>query len=293
MISIIICSRNAYIPKKLHDCIKETIGVEHELIIIDNSKNSHSIFSAYNEGVRRAKYPYLCFMHDDILYHTLGWGKKVIDHFQQAKTGIIGVLGSHFLPKTVSYWTYTNVYSGIYIQDKKIGKEIQRELVQHNEYLQNDCSINAVVIDGLWFCIPKHLFEHIRFDDKLFNGFHGYDMDISMQVRENNYEVRIVSNILIEHCNINGINSYDQLLNSMILFNQKWKEKLPQIAGVSMTEKEWQIRESYLKSYFELIIEYNKSLMEISHLSHSKAYKIGKIILHPLSYLRHTHRKLT
>jgi glycosyltransferase involved in cell wall biosynthesis len=264
-----------------------TIEQKYELIVIDNSKSNHSIFSAYNEGVERARFPYLCFMHDDILYHTPGWGKKVIDHFQKKETGIIGVLGSHYLPKTVSYWTYTNVYSGIYIQDKKIGGIIQRKLIQHDDYLKSDCSINAVVVDGLWFCIPKELFGQIRFDDKLFNGFHGYDMDISMQVRENNYEVKIISDILIEHCNVDGINAYDQLLNSMIVFNKKWNKKLPQIAGVSMTEKECQIRESYLKSYFELIVEYNKSTQETFRLCHSKAYRIGKFILMPFSYFKH------
>lgn len=82
-----------YLRSPLNDA-KETIGIEYELIIIDNSQNNHSIFSAYNEGVKRAKYPYLCFMHDDILYLPRLGVKKLIDHFQQEETGIIGVLGS-------------------------------------------------------------------------------------------------------------------------------------------------------------------------------------------------------
>ena len=81
MISLIVCSRSIDISDELKQNIQSTIGAEYELVAIDNSQNEYSIFSAYNEGVRRSKYPYLCFMHDDIIYHTQGWGLKVIEHF--------------------------------------------------------------------------------------------------------------------------------------------------------------------------------------------------------------------
>ena len=77
MLSLIICSRTPRISEELEKNIAETIGCEYELVVIDNSKNKYSIFSAYNEGVRRSKGDVLCFMHDDILYKTNGWGTKV------------------------------------------------------------------------------------------------------------------------------------------------------------------------------------------------------------------------
>jgi len=51
MISIIICSRTASISDELTQNINQTIGIPYELVIIDNSDNLYSIFSAYNEGV--------------------------------------------------------------------------------------------------------------------------------------------------------------------------------------------------------------------------------------------------
>ena len=66
MISLIICSRTADISDELKQNIATTIGCEYELCVIDNSRNEYSIFTAYNEGVRRAKGDILCFMHDDI-----------------------------------------------------------------------------------------------------------------------------------------------------------------------------------------------------------------------------------
>ena len=106
MISIIICSRNAIITPSLTENISETVGVEYELIIIDNSGNRFSIFQAYNEGVKRAKYSYLCFMHDDILFYTNNWGKALIHHFtNNSSIGLIGYIGTHFIPSVPSYWT--------------------------------------------------------------------------------------------------------------------------------------------------------------------------------------------
>ena len=70
MISIIICSRTASISDELNQNIDQTIGIPYELVVIDNSENLYSIFSAYNEGVKRSKYEMLCFMHDDIIFKT-------------------------------------------------------------------------------------------------------------------------------------------------------------------------------------------------------------------------------
>lgn len=74
MISCIICSRSSKISEELEKNIVETIGCDYELVVIDNSRNEYSIFSAYNKGVKRAKGNVLCFMHDDILYRTSNWG---------------------------------------------------------------------------------------------------------------------------------------------------------------------------------------------------------------------------
>lgn len=55
MISCIICSRQPDISAELKENIATTVGCEYELVVIDNSKDEYSIFSAYNEGVRCAK----------------------------------------------------------------------------------------------------------------------------------------------------------------------------------------------------------------------------------------------
>jgi hypothetical protein len=44
MISIIICSRTQTISSDLFENIKDTIGCDYELVVIDNSENTYSIF---------------------------------------------------------------------------------------------------------------------------------------------------------------------------------------------------------------------------------------------------------
>jgi hypothetical protein len=51
MISLVICSRTSQLNESLRQNIDETIGVEYELVLIDNSKNELSIFEAYNKGI--------------------------------------------------------------------------------------------------------------------------------------------------------------------------------------------------------------------------------------------------
>src|ERR1700743_2400536 len=84
--------------------IKDTIGTPHEIILIDNSANSYSIFQAYNIGVKQSRFPNLCFMHDDITYHTKNWGSKVLKHFEDEQRGAIGIAGSPYAACLPGSW---------------------------------------------------------------------------------------------------------------------------------------------------------------------------------------------
>ena len=105
MISIIICSRTSTISKDLSENIKNTVGCVYELIVIDNSDNTYSIFEAYNIGIERSKEDFVCFIHDDIFFHTKNWGSIVQDIFEQnKKMGLLGVAGAKSKTKMPSAW---------------------------------------------------------------------------------------------------------------------------------------------------------------------------------------------
>lgn len=221
MLSLIICSRQPDISLTLKENISDTIGTDYELVVVDNSDNKFSIFSAYNEGVRRAKYPYLCFMHEDILFQSKDWGKNVLEHLSISNTGIIGVAGSQYMPKMPGGHWSSGICSVNIIQSD--GVKVVKHSYSYFNYI--DSSINSVIIDGLWFCIPAELMRKVYFDEKTFKGFHCYDSDICMQIKKLNYDVKVIKDVLIEHFS-NGCLDEEWLKNVFILC-EKWGSFLP------------------------------------------------------------------
>ena len=247
MISLITCARSHDISDELRKNIASTIGMDYELIVIDNSSNDYSIFSAYNEGVRRSKGELLCFMHDDLIYHTPNWGINVQRHFEDSDVGLIGVAGGKYLPNMPCYWFQSSTDRCINIlQHLEITDEA------HLDYLNPDNSDKSevVAVDGVWFCIKKELFEKISFDET-YGGFHMYDMDISMQVRGEGYKNYVVYDVLIEHMSIGNVKR--DWMNASIAFWRKWESQLPQYAaGFIWTSK--RKKDCWRKLYNELLL---------------------------------------
>lgn len=275
MISLIICSRKSCISDELKHNIQLSIGVEFELIIIDNSTNMFSIFEAYNEGVRRSKGDILCFMHDDILYHTQNWGEKIQQHFKLNSIGIIGVVGSHYMPKCPASWWSSVSASGQILQGSR---ENNKYVLRNNimlDYKQRDQdSIDVVVLDGVWFCIPKKIFDRIRFDDVYFSGFHCYDSDICYQILKLDLSVKVVFDILIEHKSLGSFN--DEFFQQQKKCYIKWADFLPQIRGIEISQIDIdQIINSANNNFIEFITCNN----QIKKIKKMLPYKIGSSIL--------------
>jgi glycosyltransferase involved in cell wall biosynthesis len=290
MISIIICSRKSDISEELKFNIQSKIGIEYELIVIDNSKKKYSIFQAYNIGVSSAKYPYLCFMHDDILFHTEDWGQKVVQHFQHDEVGVVGVGGCHYLskyPVSLLSWELAErnkFYSFNYIQGSK------KNRIHKNEIFNNlhEDTADAVALDGMWFCMKKALFKHtdLRFDEENVKGFHFYDFDICMQIHALKKETKIISDILIEHF---STGSFDKIwYDNAFIFYKKWKDSLPIAIGLKITEEEAKNMEydfvmEFIKSSVDLQDNLNNQIQSICK---SKRYRLGRFLLSPISWLK-------
>lgn len=225
LISIIVCSRSKEIPPTLSNNINSTIGdIDYEIVWIDNSVNKYSIFEAYNMGVEKSKGEYLCFMHEDILFHSNNWGEICITELADIKIGILGVIGTHFYSQFSTYWMDSGINHGKIIQGyEKKGKHCTEEW---NWNKKDKYSNYVVAIDGLWMCCRKNIFtSNIRFDDHTFKGFHFYDMDFSFQAIKEGYKIKIVNEILIEHTSPSFINQ--SFTENCLLFHKKWSNILP------------------------------------------------------------------
>lgn len=253
MISVVICHRDPRLFAILDQNIQETIGVAYEIVKIDNTRNSFTIFEAYNHGVSLAKFDVLCFAHEDIIFHTKNWGQKVIEHFKDDKTGIIGNVGSHYMPCLPGGWWNQDYNSSNLIQSTK--GEVSKPWVW-SKTTEEKNSVNAVILDGLWFCIPRRVMQKVRFDDVTFNGFHCYDTDICLQILAKGYDVKIVLDILIEHFFSGSIGS-KWLLDSYKVY-YKWKDFLPQ---ASIPISKFQVTKSYIVNLRDMLLVQRRNNM--------------------------------
>lgn len=226
MLSIIICSRTPKISRELSQNIEKTIGCTYELIIIDNSENKYSIFEAYNLGIQQSTGAYLCFIHDDIRFHTEGWGNVTSSIFQSdAKIGLIGVAGAKVKSKMPSGWWN----SPEYLHEVNILQHLSNKDIEKWEYgFQNELVSEVVVIDGVFMAMKRS--NGVFFDNYL-KGFHNYDLNISMEHVLKGYKVVVTKEILIEHFSRGVINKI--WFDSTLDFYEKYKNKLPlKIKGI-------------------------------------------------------------
>ena len=284
MISIIICSKKDKIDEVLNKNIADTINVPYEIVLIDNSDNKYSIFSAYNEGIKRAKYPYLCFIHEDIIFRNDNWGKLLCDAFESDETiGMIGVIGSAVLFDIVYGWWDTSAHVGHILQNVRNAK-----MTADYKKCSDPKAIltDAVACDGLFLAFPKNIFNKIQFDTNTFTGFHCYDLDISMQVINAGYKIKVINNILIEHFSTGNVTK--EFINTCFRFSKKWQEILP-VSVESISKQELtDLRDRYILNLLNYKLEYNNSIID---LSKNNTWKLIYKILSPLIKLKMRLRK--
>lgn len=278
MISIIICNRKSTINPALKENIRNTVGVEHEIVLIDNSRGQYNIFQAYNEGVRRAKGDILCFMHDDILFKSKGWGETVNRIFaEDEKLGALGVDGGHYMPDCPCSWTSCYTTSFHTWRNEKDG--VCREY-SNKEFSNGQRLVELASIDGLWMCIRRNLFDTIRFDDKTFTGFHCYDSDICMQILTAGYRIKVTYDVSIIHNSDGTYNS--TFFKNIELWHKKWHHSLPVVRGIKLTEQEQQIHRRYATE----LLERQKETAGLYGRLQSPEYRLGHFLLRPYRFLK-------
>ncbi len=251
MLSIIICSKNEILLNAVKNSIASTISVPYEIIAINNPNGKFGICEAYNKGAAQAKYDYLCFSHEDIIFHTKNWGQKVVAHLLNPEVGLIGVVGCIIKPKAPSgVWLNSHYVNRIHmIQGNTNGENY---IKYDNPLVENISEVK--VIDGLWMCCRKEVWKQYKFDEISFKEFHAYDIDFSLQIGLK-YKLYIVYDIELEHLS-NGGYSISWIKN-MIQVNQKWKNLLP-VYTSSFSKEKLKIVEYNSYNYFIRAIIYKR-----------------------------------
>ncbi|RSK40510.1 glycosyltransferase [Mangrovimonas spongiae] len=221
MISIIVSTYRPDYLSQLETNIAKTIGhITYEVIAVKNL-GKFGICEAYNKGAEQAQYECLCFVHEDILFNTLNWGQRIIAHFKGNKVGAVGLAGSAYKSKIPSTWSVYKPYVAYSLNQHTI-KGIKR--LDNYNYTSNPLKAEVVSLDGVFIATKKSIWQQCRFDDKLLKGYHGYDMDFSMQVNQT-HKLYVVFDILIEH--FSEGNPDKIWMQAAMKVNDKWRKKLP------------------------------------------------------------------
>ena len=227
MISIVVCSRNETDFQALQENMQASAGVPCEWIRIDNSRGEHSIFSAYNEGMRRSTGDLLCFAHEDIRMHTQGWGKLCGQYFREEPgLGLLGVIGGLYFPADADWRAFHAYRRGRLIQRFATLEPSPRRFTFRLGPRREQHRLTPVAaVDGMWMVIPATLKGQIHFDENNYSPFDLYDTDLALQIHAAGYRVGIAGDILMEHFSTGSFSpSYFDSLQHCL---EKWDGLLP------------------------------------------------------------------
>jgi hypothetical protein len=220
-----VCSARDEYFGTLRENVLQNVGVPFEIIRIDNKEGKFGICEAYNKGAADARFPYLCFIHEDVFVHTPGWGLLLQRHFESDPAiGLIGIAGSKIKTRMLSNW-WQPVINGYEPKRGKVLQHFTNKPARITEWWEGDTVLDEVVtLDGVFLATRKAVWEQNRFDEKLLSRFHAYDFDFSMQVGRN-WRLCAIRDILAEHF---SEGTYDlEWIESTLKAHQKWKDLLP------------------------------------------------------------------
>jgi glycosyltransferase involved in cell wall biosynthesis len=278
MISIIVSSQKKAILDKLEENIRQTIGETFELIGIDNAGARFGICKAYNIGIDQAKFDIICFMHEDISFETVNWGKKLIEHLSNQEVGLIGVAGGDTKSWVPSSWS-----SLIYVSEVCLVQHFKNALkpperIKRTGYPDNlSFSKPVACLDGVFMCTRRDVLDKYRFDEITFQGFHGYDIDFSLQVSQS-FRVCAISDIVLHHYSDGSFNK--EWLQNAIKLSDKWRKRLPlsvrDLRRSDYVHQHWSAMRVFLQkltslgySQWEIIYYFLKySITRYFHLAH-------------------------
>ena len=223
MVSIIISSANDEQLAQVSAYIADTIGVPFEIIATDNSDGRQSICEVYNEGIEKAQYDILCFMHEDIIIESKGWGdilKKTFD--VHPEIGLLGVFGSDYKSVTPMSWhglEQRNIFAHIIQSYKHSTKEPLYFTNPPNSTLEY-----VTCVDGLWLATKREVVKEFKFDESTFKGFHCYDLDYCLAVGQK-YKIGVVYGISLNHLSEGSYTR--EWMEDNLKLHTKWQNILP------------------------------------------------------------------
>ena len=216
MISIIYSTRKD--KPEFIEKIKNTSGVHKIEIIQIINDGEMSLTEAYNKGLEESNNDIVVFCHDDIIFDTKNWGRKLTSIFKKnPEYGIIGIAGTTDLIDG-RWWTLKESMNGI-VSHQHEGKK----WTNYYSKDQGNKITDMVVLDGLFLAVNKNKIKH-NFDED-FHGFHFYDISFCLPNYLDGVKVGLTTQIRVTHLSIGETNK--QWEGHKVRFEEKYKNNLP------------------------------------------------------------------
>ena len=215
MISVVYCTKEDY-PKHIEH-IQKTCGLKG-VEVIQYINKGESLTKFYNKGLEESKNDIVVFCHDDIIFNTKNWGKKLLNHFNNTDFGILGVAGTTSMPSTGKWWEEPQKMMG-QVRHSHEGKSWD------SVYCPSfgDTILQSVLVDGLFFAVNKPQIKN-NFS-KEFKGFHFYEIDFCISNHLDGVKIGVTSNIKITHKSVGMTN--DEWEKNRKQFVEKYTYNLP------------------------------------------------------------------
>lgn len=209
--------------------IKATSGFKENIeVLVYENNNEYSLSELYNKGLKESQSNIVLFIHDDIIFETLYWGKKLLKHFKRnPEYGIIGIAGTTHLING-KWWTLRKNMVGSlnHVQNNR------KYLTQYSP-LQGNKLKDVVIIDGVFMCVDKNKIKSNFNED--FKGFHFYDIPFCVDNYLSGVKIGVVTDIVITHKSIGVVNQ--SWGDSKLQFEKEYINKLPLISGKKDIQK--------------------------------------------------------
>ena len=219
--SITVIFSSHLTPQENEDFIKHidsTIGVDHRVHCYVNH-NQFSLPELYNRAIQEhhEEDTIMVFCHNDIVFKTKDWGKKLLAKFNNTHYEIIGVAGTTNMPESGRWWDDRSKMMGIVEHTNSLRTWV-------SEYCKPFGGVKEVcLIDGLFMAVDTSLIIN-QFDED-FKGFHFYDVSFCIpNYLDGNY-IGVVTDIRILHKSIGMTNQ--QWEDARKQFQYKYSADLP------------------------------------------------------------------
>ena len=196
MLSVVYCTPE---PMSNHtEHLKKSVGIK-DVEIIEYVNKGEPLTKFYNKALKETKNDIVVFCHNDIIFNTKNWGKKIISHFNNSKFGILGVAGTTEMQSTGRWWQNPSLMLG---QVKHTHEGKTWNSVYSPKF--GDEILESILVDGLFFVVSKNRLN-VGFDENI-KGFHFYEIDFCFNNHLNGTKIGVITNVTITHKSIGQTN---------------------------------------------------------------------------------------